>query len=171
MTITSKLPDVIDFLVDLFTDDASLGASTTTPVAVYDGPVLTQAAAPLVLWVGLDDPAVARENAGDEVVAATSEQDWTGLGARQRDETVTVNLCAEGWSGVTDVRTVRQQVVAVFIRVQDLIHADATLGGLISPGYANVTGGELRQAQGSGALAVRWPFQIICRNLRIGGAP
>src|SRR5216683_541214 len=100
-TVTSRVPALIDYLVALFTADPNIGAAMP-PVTVYDGPVTTGLDVPLKLFVGLTDPdSTGPEPAGDSV------QTWAALGRRGRDEQAIIHCCAEAWSGVDDIRTLR----------------------------------------------------------------
>ena len=102
-TITSRLPPLLDYLVALFTSAATLGqAPAPGTVTVFDGPATTELDPALCLWVGLPDP----DNPAAET-AADFTQTWAALGRLGRDETITIHCCAQAWSGVDDVRTVR----------------------------------------------------------------
>lgn len=160
MTAASKLPAVLDYLVTTFTNAATIGG---TGVLVRDGPTLDQVPAQQVLWVGLDDP-----NSTDDALAGNSEQEWVGPGSRWKNETLTIPCVAEAWSDGVSVKTMRDAAYAIVNAAEQLLHDDASLGGLISPGHANMTGGELRQAQTEQGLIVRVAFQIICTEVRIG---
>jgi len=157
MTLTSRVPAVIDYLVTAFTAAATLGAATP-PVAVYDGPVETDAPAQLVLWVGMDDP-----DSEEAPIGAESESEWGSLGALARNEQITVHCVAEAWSGPTDVATVRTSAFNIVAAVETLLRADVNLGGTLPSGWAEVTGMQLRQNNVSQGAVARVAFHIDCR--------
>jgi hypothetical protein len=123
---TSKVPDVIDYLVTLFTNDVTLGqAPAPNTVTVYDGPALAQTFTPLNLYVGMTDPDA------DEPVSANSEKAWAALGKQSIDETLQIHCCAEAWSGATDMRAIRLAAYGIVAAVETLLRADPTFGGLV----------------------------------------
>lgn len=150
-TVTSRVPALIDYLVTLFTADPTLGTATP-PVQVFDGPATTMLDAPLKLYIGWTDP----DNTGNEP-AADSVQEWASLGRRARNEQVTIHCCAEAWTGIDTVKTVRDSVTGITAAVETLMQADTTqFGGNVlfpDPGLTNVslpqdnttTGGQARQ--------------------------
>lgn len=156
MTLTSRVPAVLDYLVAAFTAAATLGAATP-PVAVYDGPVATDAPEQLTLWVGMDDP-----DSEDAPAAAESESQWAALGNLAQDEEITVYCVAEAWSGDTDVRTIRLAAYGIVAAVETLLRADATLGGTLPSGWCRVTGRRLRQNNVQTGAAARVAFRIDC---------
>src|SRR5258708_39969061 len=115
MTVTSRVPALIGYLVDLFTADATIGAATP-PVTVYDGPATTGLDPPLKLFIGLTDP----DNPAAEP-AADSQQSWAALGRRGPDEQVTIHSCAEAWSGADDIRTMRVAASGTCAAVETLM--------------------------------------------------
>jgi hypothetical protein len=162
-TVTSRVPALIDYLVTLFTNAATLGAATPA-VQVFDGPATTMLDSPLKLYVGWTDP----DNTGDEN-AAESTQDWAGLGRFARDEIVTIHCCAEAWTGLDDVKTVRTSVTGITAAVETLMQADISqFGGNVlypMPGMANVS---LPQDNTTTGGLARQTFDLIFR-CRIGG--
>ena len=101
MTVTSRVPALIDYLVTLFTNDPTIGAASP-PVTVYDGPPVTALNTPLTLYVGLTDP-----DSDAMEPMAESQQTWAALGRRGRDEIVTIHCVAEAWSGSDSVQSQR----------------------------------------------------------------
>lgn len=162
-TITSRVGPLIDYLVNLFTNDPTLGAATP-PVTVYDGPATTLLDAPLKLFVGLADP----DNDAAEA-AAESVQTWAAIGRLARDETVTIHCVAEAWSGVDTIQPIRAAVAGITGAVEALMQADTTqFGGLVlfpDPGF---TGGALSQNNTSTGVIARQVFDLTFR-CRIGG--
>lgn len=159
---TSKLPQAIDYLVTTFTAAATIGAAGIT---VYDGPVTSQATPHQILWVGMEDPLTGEGDSSP----GSSEQEWVGPGSRWKNETLIVNCVAEAWSGETTVKTLRDQCYAIASAAETIVHDNADFGGLLAPGHANLTAGELRQAQTDVGMDVRLMFQIVCTEVRIGG--
>ncbi len=162
-TITSRVPALIDYLVNLFANAAALGQATP-PVTVYDGPPTTGLDAPLKLFVGLADP----DSTAAEP-AAESAQDWSALGRRGRDETVTIHCCAEAWAGTDDMATVRTSATGIVAAVEQVMQADTTqFGGNVlypAPGITAIT--LLQNNTQQGAVA-RVAFDLVFRA-RIGG--
>lgn len=157
MTTTSRVPAVIDYLVTTFTAASTLGAATP-PVAVYDGPVVTDAPAQLILWVGMDDP-----DSEEAPISAESESEWGSLGALARNEQITVHCVAEAWSGPDDVRAMRVAAFGIVAAVETLLRADVSLGGTLPSGWCEVTGMQLRQNNVTQGAVARVAFHINCR--------
>lgn len=149
---TSKIPDVIDALVSICGSASSLSG-----VKVYDGPVTTQEDAKQILWIGMDDPDSPTAPIGGEF-----SQQFPGLGTRQRDDDGMIHCVAECWSGSSDVRSVRVEAFAIVAAVENLIRADATLGGTLSAvaGWAQVLSGQLRQNNTQEGAVARVAFQV-----------
>lgn len=157
MTLTSRVPAVINYLVTLFTNDATLGAADPA-VAVYDGPVVTDAPEQLILWVGMDDP-----DSEEAPIGAESESEWGSLGALARNEQITVHCVAEAWTGSTDVATARVSAFNIVAAVETLLRADVSLGGTLPSGWCEVTGMQLRQNNVQQGAVARVAFNINCR--------
>jgi len=157
MTTTSRVPATIDYLVAAFTAASTLGAATP-PVAVYDGPVLTDAPDQLILWVGMDDP-----NSGEAPIAAESDTEWAALGALAQNEEFTIHCVAEAWGGADQVRAIRLTAYGIVAAVETLLRADVSLGGTLPSGWARVTGSQLRQDNVQQGAIARVAFNINCR--------
>lgn len=165
MTITSRLPPLIDYLVPLFANAATLGqAPAPNTVTVFDGPPTTLLDAPLKLYVGLSDP----DNPGAEP-AGDSAQSWGGLGRLARNETSTVHCCAEAWSGADDIKTVRAAAYGIVAAVEVLMQSDTTQfgGNALFPAPGITSLGLLQNNTDRGAIA-RVAFDLIFQS-RIGG--
>ena len=163
MTVTSRIPALLDYLVTLFTNSALLGAAVP-PVTVYDGPPTTALDAPLKLYVGLPDP----DNPAAET-AADSVQQWGALGRLGRDETVTVHCCAEAWAGTDDMRTVRLAVTGIVAAVEQVMQADTTqFGGNVLFPAPGVTALSLLQNNTQTGAVARVAFDLVFQS-RIGG--
>jgi hypothetical protein len=146
LSSTSRIGPLIDYLVNAFSNAATLGAATP-PVLVFDGPPTTADPAPLALHVGMDDLF-----SDQAPTSATSEQIRQGYG-QHRQETVTIHCAAVAWAGTDDMRTVRTAAFAIVAAVEDLIRTDASkFGGNADQGSPGVSGGTLQQnntAQGA----------------------
>ena len=155
---TSKVPAIIDYLVTTFTAASTLGAATP-PVTVYDGPVTAATEAPLVLWVGLDDPDT------DQVApsAAAAQQEWAGLGKLGRNEISTIHCVAEAWTGADDIRSMRVAAFAIVAAVEDIVRTDPFSGLALFPD-PGVTGLELRQNNTTAGSQARVSFQIAFKS-------
>lgn len=157
MVATSRVPAIIDYLVATFTAASTIGAATP-PVAVYDGPVVTDAPAQLTLWVGVDDP-----DSEEAPIGAESESEWGSLGALARNEQITVHCVAEAWSGDIDVKTTRLAAYGIVAAVETILRADVNLGGTLPSGWCEVTGMQLRQNNVAQGAVARVAFHINCR--------
>jgi hypothetical protein len=163
MTVTSRIPALLDYLVTLFTNSALLGAAVP-PVTVYDGPPTTGLDDKLVLYVGLSDP----DNAAAEP-AADSAQDWGALGRLGRNETVTVHCCAEAWFGTDDMKTVRVAATGIVAAVEQVMQADTTqFGGNVLYPAPGITALALLQNNTDRGAMARVAFDLIFTS-RIGG--
>jgi hypothetical protein len=166
-TITSRVPQVIDYLVAAATASPLLGANPTAKVTIVDGPTLTTdtLAAPLHLWVGCADPTA------DESAAAGAVQNWPLLDhARTRDEDGEVWLTADAWSGSVAMKVVRDQCAAIVGGVELLLRGlpqdggpgDITMGGLVQ--WSAVDGPyswpQRQTQQGAGCSCT---FRVTCR--------
>jgi kynureninase len=163
-TITSRIPALTDYLVNLFNNAATLGAANP-PVTIYDGPPTTELDPGLKLYVGWTDP----DDPVSEEPGAESTQDWAGLGRFARDEIVTIHCCAEAWSGIDDIKAMRTACAGITAAVEALLQADnSQFGGNVlypMPGLTNVSTPQNNTSKGS---LVRQTFDLIFR-CRIGG--
>jgi len=163
MTVTSRVPALIDYLVSLFTNAATLGQATP-PVTVYDGPATTGLDAQLKLFVGLHDP-----DSGGAEEAAAFTQSWAALGRLGRDEEITIHCCAEAWAGTDDLKTVRVAVTGIVAAVETLMQSDTTqFGGNALFPDPGITAGVLMQNNTQQGAVARQAFDLIFRA-RIGG--
>ena len=159
----SKVPGLIGYLVAQFTAAPALQAlqmGDTTGVTVYDGPPTTGLDAKLKLYVGLTDPD------SDAIEPAAS---WTqmreDLGNLTRGERITVECCAEAWSGTDDMATVRTGAFGITAAVENFTRANSdSFGGnaqFADPGFA---AGQLLQNNTSTGAVARIPFQLSFRT-------
>jgi hypothetical protein len=162
-TITSRLPALIDYLVNLFTNDVTLGQANP-PVKVFDGPVTTLDPALLQLYVGLSDP----ENITDAEPAGETTQDWASFGRRARDEITTIHCAALAWAGTDDAKSMRVAATGIVAAVETLMQADTTsFGGNVLFPMAGVTNLALTQSNREGSHATV-AFDLIFKS-RTGG--
>jgi hypothetical protein len=162
-TITSRVPALIDYLVTLFTNAATLGQATP-PVTVFDGPPTTDLDPGLALYVGLTDPD--SETAAE---AAVFTQEWAAIGRLGRNETSIIRCCAQAWAGTDDLKTVRVAVYGIVAAVETLMQADTTQfgGNVLFPDPGLQAGSLLQNNTSRGAIA-RVPFDLTFKS-RIGG--
>jgi len=157
------VPALIDYLVNLFTSAATLGAATP-PVTIYDGPPTTELDAGLALFVGLSDP----DNQAAET-AADSVQSWGAIGRLGRNETTTIHCCAEAWAGTDDLHTVRVSAYGIVAAVEVLMASDTTqFGGNVLFPNPGVTAAQLLQNNTDRGAIARVAFDLIFTS-RIGG--
>ncbi len=164
MTITSRVPALIDYLVSLFQNAATLGQAVPK-VAVYDGQVITADPESLILWVGMTDPAIPNSE------AAVFAQEWAAIGRRGRNETVTIHCCAVSWgAGNSDSLAVqRAAVFGIVAAVETLMQADTTqFGGNVLYPDPGVAAGALTQLSTDRGPAARVAFDLVFKS-RIGG--
>jgi hypothetical protein len=163
VTVTSRLPALIDYLINLFTTAATIGQATP-PIAVYDGPVTTEAADQLILYVGLSDP-----DGEDAQPAGQFTQEWGAIGRLGRNETITIHCCAEAWAGTDPVQSMRVAVTGIVAAVEAVCQADTTqFGGLVLFPAPGITSGTLLQNNTSKGAIAQLAFDLIFQA-RIGG--
>lgn len=132
MANTSRVPALISHLV------AQLGSALD--VHVSDGPRLGDDALNAWLEIGVDDPEL---SGGSGLTAASSRMKWAGLGAKSRDEEITIMCAAWAWTGEDSLAVPRLRAYALFAEVEALLYADPSLGGIAL--FGGVTDPILRQ--------------------------
>lgn len=146
--MSSQIPDAIDRLLALFE-----GALPGVPV--IDGFATEW---PATQWAVVGgDGAV-----GDEEDAARSVQEWKGLGAKIRDESIDV-ICAVGASSgntETGMSARRAAVYELLTAIEDALRADPGLGDFTTGGAAAVTDQALRYVGNTGGLGAVVVFTI-----------
>jgi hypothetical protein len=158
-SVISRVPSVLDYLVALFAADPTLGTATP-PVTVYDGPVTTEDAPQLILWVGLDDP----DSAPAAPLAADSTREWAGLAGQS--EHIVIYCAAESWSGADIISAERVRAYGIVAAVETLVRTDATgFGGNSMIANPGVTGAQLHQNNTSRGAQARVTFQILLNSL------
>ena len=135
---------VIDALVAL--------AGTTSAGAVYDGPVVTSTLPPdFVVIGGTEDP-------DDE--PSSFDQSWAGLGNRSKAETGDVTCAVLVGTGDENVKVARDRALVILGQVEAAVRADPTLGGVLSGGWCQVSGGRHVQRLNTQGLYVRITFTV-----------
>ena len=163
MTASTQLPAVIDYLVTTCQASSSLGASTTAPVVVVDGPQVTPDLLEnqRLLWIGYD-----HLNPGAEAAAAT--QDWPNLDqARTLDEDGEIACSAQFWSGDTAMKVNRDGCAAIVEAVATLLAGttisggpgDTQMGGLVF--WSRVAAWAWAQQQNTGGATAVCAFRIV----------
>ncbi|GAA5076683.1 hypothetical protein HNP84_007326 [Thermocatellispora tengchongensis] len=147
---TSQIPFVLDTLVDIIR--VSL-ASAHPDVDVLDGPEVTADPQPRVVCVGWDG-----DDEGDGQ-AVEWDQQWNGLGAKAKQELITVTCVVICRSGGDDLRAVRQDAFALFGAIETGLRGDVSIG-LPPPGVATVAQGRLHQECNADGVEVRLPFTV-----------
>ena len=163
MTVTSRIPALLTYLITLFTNSALLGQATPA-VTLLDGPQVTGLDAPLKLFVGLTDP----DSTAVEP-AAESVQEWGAIGRLGRNETITIRCCAEAWAGTDDMATVRASVTGIVASVEQVLQADSTqFGGNVLYPDPGITSLALAQNSTQQGAVARVAFDLVFKA-RIGG--
>ncbi len=147
MANSSRVPALIEALVTQL--DAALD------VDVFDGPAFGDDARASWLEIGVDDPEL---SGGSGLTAASSRMSWAGLGARSRNEEITILCAAWAWTGEDAVSVPRASAYALLAQVEAIIFADPTLGGVALFGIASET--TLRQGLSSKGATAAVLFQV-----------
>lgn len=147
---TSRVPDLIDAFVPRL--EASPDLST---VKVVDGPLVTDSAAQEWLFVGYDG-----DEEGD-FIAATTQQEWAGLGAKKKNEDIVLTCAILVQRGSTDVRSCRVRTYEIFAAVESVLRADPSLG-FSTPTVCAVTEHTFHQEQTPDGIQGRLPFTVTC---------
>lgn len=136
---TSAIPNAIGWLVDTCSAADTLGLADPA-VLVVDGPEVYDDSAPLVLWIGVDNPDV---NVSD---GSSETQTWAGLGALRKNEQLSIPCAARAWNGTNDIRSARAAVFGILAAVENIVRSSANLGGTVLVTLPGVTNVRLRQA-------------------------
>lgn len=147
---TSRVPDLIDALVKAL--QASPALST---VKVVDGPLVTDSAAQEWVFVGYDG-----DDQGDFTTAST-RQDWAGIGAKKKNEDITLTCAILVQRGSTDVRACRVRTFGILAAVEDVLRADPSLG-LGTPTVCSIAETTFHTEQTAGGVQGRMPLTLTC---------
>lgn len=152
MTVSSRIPAVIDALVTVFT-------TAVAPAVVYDGPVVTGDAPLSFLYVGYNgDPE-------GQMYAGGSEPNWAGLGAKKQNEPVNVQCVAVSRGNETTWKTVRDATFALITSVETALIGDPSIG-LSPPTTAELNTMQYFQASDGSFMEGRVVFTVLV-NTRI----
>jgi hypothetical protein len=150
----SRAPEAVAALVTIAT---SVAASIPTPVVkAYDGPVATGDPSDAI-HVGYDitDP--------DGGQAVDSTQEWAGLGAKKRDETLAIHSSIYLVNGAADVAAARARGYAILAAVEDTLHADPSMG-LPPPTWGGVSAHQLAYPLTEAGIEVWLKFTVTVRT-------
>ena len=144
------MPGLIDALV------AALQASSDlSGVNIVDGPLVSNSAANEWVFVGYDgDP-------GGEFQATSTQQDWAGLGAKAKNEEISLTCSVLVRSGSTSVKPLRDRAFQIFASVEAVLRADPALT-LPPPTVCNIAEHGFHPEQTAQGLQVRLPFTVTC---------
>lgn len=147
MTLSSRVPAVLDRLVTVFT------GVLPADVLVHDGPALTADPAQDVVCVGWDG-----DDDGDGQ-AVEWTQEWSGLGAGRKAETIEVTCVLICWDGDDDLAATRTRAYQLFAALEAALRTDVGQG-FAPPTTVTITGGRLHQEQNKNGSEVRVPFTV-----------
>ncbi|WP_433382800.1 hypothetical protein [Streptosporangium sp. CA-115845] len=147
MMLSSRVPAVLDRLVELFT------AALPDDVLVHDGPNLTADPGRDVVCVGWDG-----DDTGDGQ-AVDWTQTWTGLGIGAKAEAIDVTCVLIAWDGDDDLAAARTRAYTHFAALEAALRADVG-AGFAPPTVVAITGGRLHQEQTKNGVEVRVPFTV-----------
>ncbi|MFF4752655.1 hypothetical protein ACWD5R_11435 [Streptomyces sp. NPDC002514] len=149
---TSRVPAAVDALLAILRASPALEG-----IRIADGPESVNLTAKHRIHVGWQP--------GDSA-AVTLEQSWNAAGARTRDETFSIACYAESRSGDKDMALRRVKVFEIVAAVETALRATdtapqaPTLNGTVL--WAELTAGDLTQAQSEGAIA-GLAFTVTCQ--------
>lgn len=147
MANTSRVPALIAQLV------AQLDAALD--VQVFDGPAFGDDARASWLEIGVDDPEMSGSGG---LTAASSRIKWAGLGAKSRDEEISVLCAAWAWTGEDRMSVPRATAYELVAAVEAALFADPSLGGVaLFGGLSELT---LRQGLTADGATVVVLFQV-----------
>lgn len=148
MADSSVAADVVDRLIDLFTEEFSDDEN----VLVVDGPDPVGDDSPVAVFVGMADP---RNRAADSG-AGSYDQEWASATAQTRNESGTIYCAVAAWDGSGVMQAARRACFDTNARIQRLLWRDTRLGGiegLVKTSFTDVAWDQ-RQTVKSGALCV-----------------
>ncbi|MGH3439672.1 MAG: hypothetical protein ACRDRN_24860 [Sciscionella sp.] len=141
----TRIPDVTDALIALWT-------SVFTNVEVADGPVVSGTIEDQ-LYIGFDsDP----DTTGH---AATSAQQWAGLGQRKRDEQIDVVCSVLARSTDDTAKTARDRAFTILNTAGQALRGNPSLS-LSSPCVAGLTVGDLFYHETTAGTYARLVFTV-----------
>ncbi|MEU0039108.1 hypothetical protein, partial [Streptomyces sp. NPDC006333] len=107
------------------------------------------------VFVGYDG-----DDEGDFITAATI-QEWAGLGAKKKSETITLTAAVLIQRGSIDVRSCRIRTYEVLAAIEDVLRADPSLG-FPTPTICALTESTFHTEQTPDGVQGRLPFTVTC---------
>lgn len=156
MTLPTRLPDVFDATVAMFTTAIVAGEVLAAEggAVVLDGPAVQ------------DEPkryVVVGDEGEDEESDVAIERTWAGLGAQALDEVAQIPCSAIAWSGDTDLSARRREAFELYSACEAAHRADLNFGGLVLfSRIADVTYRPFANERGTGAR-VRFTIEYKAR--------
>jgi hypothetical protein len=145
----SRMPEAVDAVI------GAIGLATALPVR--DGPVLTADPGDAI-YIGYNG------NPEDEGEAGTSQQEWAGLGAKKRDENLTITGAVVCSNGDGDAKVARDAAYAQLALIEGAIHPSPSLG-MSAPTWMGVTSHRLVYVLDEQVGLQAWlPFVISVRT-------
>lgn len=150
--MSSQVPAVLTTLVTKFGTVITGTRGAFGPRLLVDGPAPEAEDARDVVYVGY---------AGDptDLTSVTWDEDWRGLGARNRDQVIAVRCAVVCWSGDDRLPALRAAAFTTYGLIEAATRADPGLG-LATPCVAAVTAATLIQEAG---VRVRLPFVVTVK--------
>lgn len=138
--------------------DAVIGAvALATTLPVYDGPVPTGDPGNAI-YIGYNG------NPEDEGEAGTSQQEWAGLGAKKRDENLTITGAIVITNGDGNAKIARDAAYVQLALVEGAIHPSPAVG-MSAPTWMGVTSHRLVYVLDEQVGLQAWlPFVISVRT-------
>lgn len=148
MSAPTRAPAAIDALVAL-----AEGLPALEGVAISDGQTLDGGTAKDRLCIGWDG-----NDDGDNQAVASS-QEWAGLGAKAKDESLIITCAVIAGTGNGDVKPMRDRAYEILGAFADGLRADPSLG-FPPPTLAALRVGDLFQEQTDRGPEARVVFQV-----------
>ncbi|MFD4343406.1 hypothetical protein ACFWQ6_00740 [Streptomyces coelicoflavus] len=151
----SRVPELIDNVL------AALKLSPElAKVKLVDGPLVSDSAASEWVFVGYDgDP-------NGEYSTASTSQTWAGLGAKAKNEDISLTCAVLVRRGSTDVRACRRRTFEIFAAVEAVVRADPSLG-MPPPTVCSITDTAFFTEQTDRGIQGRLPFTLATNPTRI----
>lgn len=150
MTTTSRLPAVIDALIETF--------GTVTDLTVFDGPEfsLTEDAVGEFVIVG--------GNGDRSAESGSLAQTWAGMGHHSRNEEGGVDCALVVQTGDSVIKTSRDRVFVLLGELETALVADPTLGGAVMAGWMLPLSASIEAEENGLGSYVRLSFTISYRS-------
>lgn len=124
---TSRAPAAVDALIAAWTT-----APTLSTVPVIDGPIIPATFSDC-LFVGFDGDFYGPRR------SVHTEQEWVGLGAKRRTETINIPCAAVAIHNDEVAKPARDRAFAIFATAETVLRTDPSLGQSPTPFIAAVT--------------------------------